>query len=279
MIMLDHAGWGLALLPELGGAISSLRHDGRDVLRPTPAGARDPLEAACFPLVPYANRIAHGRFAFDGQDYHLPLNADGQPHPLHGVGWQRAWEVGAVDLESATLHHRQAADVDWPWSYAAEQHFRLSERGLQVTLSVTNRDPRPMPAGLGFHPYFPASPDTRLTFDAESVWLADAEMLPTDPAEVAHLADWSAGDAVQRTCLIDNAYAGWSGQARIDAPFGTLHLTGESTPYLHVFMLPGADFFCAEPVSDMPDAPNRTPGMTALAPGETRQIGMALTLS
>jgi aldose 1-epimerase len=278
MIALGHAGWSLTLLPELGGAIGSLRHAGHDVLRPTPADARGPLETACFPLVPYANRIAGGRFVFDGQDYHLPRNADGQAHPLHGVGWQRAWEVAAVDARSVTLRHEHPGDGDWPWAYAAEQEFRLAQDGLHLSLSVTNRDSRPMPAGLGFHPYFPATADTRLGFEAQSVWLADAEMLPTAPAAAAHFADWSAGDGVRRTSLIDNAYAGWSGEARIASPSGTLRLTGDGTPYLHVFTPPGEDYFCAEPVSDMPDALNRAPTVTVLAPGQTRRIAMSIGL-
>jgi aldose 1-epimerase len=276
---LSYAGWSLSLRPELGGSISTLRHQNRDVLRATPAGATDPLETACFPLVPYANRIANGRFTFAGQNYDLPRNAPGQDHPLHGVGWNCAWSTGGQDDRSVTLLHSHVADVTWLWNYAAEQRFELSEKGLHITLSVENRDTRSMPAGLGFHPYFPATPKTLLQFEAHSVWLADAAMLPTQSAAVDHFADWSVGETVQRTSLIDNAYAGWIGVARIEGPFGALELTGEGTPFLHVFMPPNADFFCAEPVSDMPDALNRAASLAVLAPGQSRRITMALTLA
>jgi aldose 1-epimerase len=275
-INLSCAGWSLTLRPDLGGSIATLRHDGRDILRPTPATATDPLESACFPLVPYANRIANGRFSFDGRACHLPTNHPGQAHPLHGIGWKSAWTVSGQDEHSATLIHSHNADENWPWTYAAEQHIELSERGLRITLSVENCDTRPMPAGLGFHPYFPATPETCLQFEAKSVWLADAQMLPTQTAEAAHFADWSTGETVQRTSLIDNAYADWCGSAHIEAPFGSLELTGENTPLLHVFMPPGADFFCAEPVSDMPDALNRAK-VTTLKPGQSRRISMTLT--
>jgi aldose 1-epimerase len=278
-IDLDYAGWSLSLRPELGGSISTLRHRDRDILRPTPLSATDVLQTACFPLVPYANRIANGRFSFAGQDHHLPGNASGQYHPLHGVGWKRAWNVGAQDEASATLLHSHVAHAAWPWSYAAEQRFELSEDGLRIVLSVENRDTSAMPASLGFHPYFPATRDTRLTFEAQSVWLADAAMLPTVTAPVDHYADWSAGETVQRASLIDNAYVGWSGKAHIETPLGALDLAAENTPCLHVFMPPGADFFCAEPVSDMPDALNRAETVTILAPGQSRRIIMALTLA
>lgn len=274
---LSYAGWSLSLRPDLGGAIATLRHNGTDILRPTPATATDPLETACFPLVPYANRIESGRFSFDGQAHHLPQNHPGQAHPLHGTGWKSAWTVGGQDEHSVTLIHHHTANENWPWHYTAEQHFELSERGLHMALSVENTDTRPMPAGLGFHPYFPAHPDTRLQFEAKSVWLADAEMLPTQPAEAPHFADFSTGAPVLRNTLLDNAYAGWCGSAHIETPNGALELTAENTPFLHVFMPPGADFFCAEPVSTMPNALNRAE-VTTLKPGQSHRITLTLFL-
>lgn len=277
MMTLDHAGWSLSLRPELGGAIAALRYAGSDVLRPTAAGAGDPLQTSCFALVPYANRIADGRFAFDGEAHRLPHNAEGQAHPLHGVGWKRGWDIAAEDATSVTLAHAHAADADWPWSYHAEQRFTLSLAGLRIDLQVTSDDARPMPVGLGFHPYFPATAETRLRFAADSVWLADADMLPTEPAAAAHFADWSAGAAVQREALIDNCYAGWSGSARIDTGAATLRIRAENVSFLHLFVPPGRDFFCVEPVGTMPDALNRAPPATVLARGESHAIAMTLT--
>ncbi len=278
MLHLEAGDWKVALQPELGGTIAALTFQGRDVLRPTPAGATNPLETACFPLVPYANRIADGRFVFAGESYGLPRNMDGQDHPLHGVGWLRGWDVQATDAGAAVLIHTHEADANWPWSYRAEQHVSLDESGLHVSLSVQNTTDCAMPAGLGFHPYFPADAETRLSFDAKSVWLADDAMLPTDRAGANQLADWSRGETVVRSTLIDNAYEGWSKDATIATRNDTITLSGEGTPYLHVFTPPGLGFFCAEPVSDMPNALNLA-DPTILAPDETRTIAMSLTIA
>jgi aldose 1-epimerase len=277
MLRLESGDWRLVLQPDLGGTVAALTYQGRDILRPTLAGASNPLETACFPLVPYANRIADGRFMFAGESYVLPRNMEGQDHPLHGVGWIRGWDVESSDAVSAVLVHTHETDADWPWSYRAEQHFTLDVSGLRVSLSVQNTTDRAMPAGLGFHPYFPATDDTRLSFDAESVWLADDAMLPTERIGANHFADWSVGDAVVREALIDNAYEGWDKEATIATPDYTITLTGEGTPYLHVFTPPGLGFFCAEPVSDMPNALNMA-DPTILAPDETRTIAMSLTI-
>lgn len=278
-LTLTHKGWSLVLRPDLGGSVASLRLDGVDVLRATPADAADPLDTACFPLVPYANRIGDGRFAFAGIDHALPLNADGQAHPLHGVGWKHSWDVAESDARAATLVHTHPGDAHWPWIYGAEQRFELGGAGLRVTLSVANRDTAAMPVGLGFHPYFPATPETRLRFTADAVWLTDAGLLPVERVPAGQLADWAAGDAVCRAALIDNAYEGWSGSATIETPGRTVRLGGEGTPYLHVFTPPGADFFCAEPVGTMPDAVNRAPLVQALEPGRTHRIAMTLALA
>jgi aldose 1-epimerase len=201
---------------------------------------------------------------------------DGQDHPLHGVGWLRSWDVQRSDSVSAILVHTHEAAAGWPWSYRAEQQFTVTETGLRVSLSVQNTTDRAMPAELGFHLYFPATDDTRLSFDAESVWLANDAMIPTERIGANHFADWSKGDAVVRSSLIDNAYEGWSKEATIATRNDTITLTGEGTDYLHVFTPPGLGFFCAEPVSDMPNALNMA-DPAILAPGEMRTIAMSLT--
>ena len=85
---LEHDDWSLALRADIGGAVRSLRFRDRAVLRPSPPQLRDALQSASFALVPYANRIAHGRFDHAGRTWRVPLNFGSHPHALHGVGWQ-----------------------------------------------------------------------------------------------------------------------------------------------------------------------------------------------
>ena len=54
-------------------------------------------EAACYPLVPFSNRIANGRLVFDGQAFKLEPNWPGVRHPMHGEGWARSWDVARHD--------------------------------------------------------------------------------------------------------------------------------------------------------------------------------------
>lgn len=59
-----------------------------DLLRPTDSDAK-----ACYPLVPFSNRIANGRLIVDGEEFVLAPNWPGQRHPMHGDGWARPWWV------------------------------------------------------------------------------------------------------------------------------------------------------------------------------------------
>lgn len=54
--------WVLALAPQPGGAITSLRRSDQDVLRPAAEGAIEPFHLTSFTMMPYVNRIAPERF-------------------------------------------------------------------------------------------------------------------------------------------------------------------------------------------------------------------------
>ena len=276
MIALDASGWSVGVDPALGGAILHARHDGRNVLRAAPAGCTDPLQAACFPLVPYANRIAGGRFDFAGRAYRVPRNFGDHPHSLHGVGWQSAWEVAENSAASVTLRLDHAGDARWPWPFVTEQVVTLSDAALEIRLGLTNSGDRAMPAGVGLHPYFPTRPDTRLRFSADVAWLSDATQLPTRRVAADHFGDWTIGATVARADLIDTAWDGWDGRAALVDADGETVVAATGASILHLYIPPGAGFLCVEPVSHLPDAINRD-GMPVLESGARAELSMTIT--
>ncbi len=271
-------GLEAALSLAVGGSLLHLALDGADLLRRAPDGASDPLAMASFPLVPYANRIADGRFSFGGQSYQLRRNFGDHPHSIHGFGWQTAWTAIETAETAATLVHDHGGDAGWPWPYRAEQQVALMPSQLSMSLSVTNVGDAAMPAGLGFHPYFLADAATTIQFDADGLWLSTPDMLPDRQAAADALADWSRPAIVRGDTLVDNAYAGWDGTAIVQRGDGlrlTLRATGAD--FLHVYRPPASDDFCLEPVSHMPDAINRD-GMASLAPGDTAKLTMTIAI-
>ena len=275
-IILKTGDWKAAIRPELGGALVGLWRGDVPVLRETPA-ASDVLDAACFPLVPFCNRIADGRFTFSGHDVEIAPNLPGQAHPLHGFGWRARWDVLRTDAAGALLEHRRDAAPDWPWAYRAHQHFALDAKGITVRLMVENRSGESAPVGLGLHPYFRRRDDVTVTFDAEAMLGIDAAFLPDGKAYRAEeLAAWSEGAALPDV-LVDHCFARWGGLTTIADDLGTITLRGFGAPHLHVFAPPGGSELCAEPVGHTPDALNRDPAaMTLLPPGACAGIAMRI---
>jgi len=275
--------WRLTLRPDLGGSVEALTWGDVPILRPTPPGTRDILQTACFPLVPYANRIMGGGFAFDGRDVRLPVLDAFAPHALHGDGWLAPWRVGAQAADSATLIHDHVSGA-WPWAYRATQTFTLSEAGLRMDLSLRNGADEPAPAGLGLHPYFPRGAATRLTLCADGAWDATSPDVPWRPIVAGDAMDWSGGRRVEDAPFIDHAYSGWDGCAHLDQGDHAVRIAAsDNCPIAQVYAPTGADFLCVEAVTHRPDALNGAPGergaMAVLQPGETLAISLSLSLT
>lgn len=286
-VRISHNGWDVEFAPAVGGAVAALCHDLKPVLRSAVPAETAVLEMSCFPLVPYPNRIDRGRFTFEGLCYELPPNHGDHPHSLHGLGWQSEWKLLTVENDSISMVHRHEGGPGWPWPYIAGQEAMIDDEGVCFRLSLRNDGTTPMPAGLGFHPYFPVGQTTSLAMNCQSVWLTDEHCIPVSEAPADYFADWSKGAPVRWPELIDHCYAGWDGVARIEQPQDGLAVmlsASQDLRHFHLVVPPGKDYFCAEPVSHMPDALNRNAtaareGLRVLEPGETMTAEMRIALA
>jgi aldose 1-epimerase len=265
-----------------GGAIATFTAGDFEILR----GVADfRLEAehgrpvGAYPLIPYANRIAGGRFSYGGEEFQLGLNFAGHPNSLHGNAWMRVWEIVSADATHVhlALDHRPPRDPvsQWPYAYRTEMKFSLDPAGLTVDMSIRNDDARPFPAGLGLHPYVSREPGVTLQFDADTVWQNGSDALPILREAVSGHWDFTRTREVTNT-QIDECYAGWGGRAEVHWPSVGRRLVIEAgLPFDHIqlYTPPLRDFFGLEPVSNMPDAVNRMDqvadgGLRVLATGE-----------
>lgn len=260
------------LAPSAGGSILRFTVDGADILKPAAAGTVDSgrgNEAACYPLVPYSNRIANGRLAFGGRRVEVEPNWLGIRHPMHGDGWSAAWQVEHADESTADLLYVHDGRSGWPFRYRARQTFRLTGDALTVAMTIDNREPHAVPAGLGLHPFFVRDPDTLLTTRVRLVWLADEEVLPVRQAPLPPHWDFANGGSVEAAAPLDNCFEGWDGRAVVVWPGRRIRLHLEASDLfrcLVIFVPPGKPFFCVEPVSH----PNGQVTRTLLAAGGRR---------
>ena len=277
-VTLRGGGWEATLRPEVGGSLASLTLAGSEVLRTMPDSSASPLDAACFPLAPYCNRIRDGRFAFAGREIFLPPNFPPETHSIHGLSWQRPWRIDRQSANKCVIVDDYDGKGPWPWAYRAEQRVRLGEQGCAVTLVLTNCGDTAMLAGLGLHPYFRRGAKPQVRFRSDYVLLSDTECLPTGvTAPADHFADFRDGAALPSE-TVDHCFAGWGGEAAIEDERGTILITASGAPHLHFYAPADGSALCCEPVSHTPDAPNRSPdAMTVLPPGCSATLTMRIS--
>jgi aldose 1-epimerase len=279
-----------------GGRVAALwraESDGRrtNIVVPMPDGDYEPTQwpkAGIYPLVPWSGRIRDARFAFAGTQIAVEPQP-GSPHALHGFAHRIAWRVADLGADRATMELTHdpavAPSHGWPWAFRATQRLALDPAGLAIEIALTNDSDRPMPAGLGVHPFLVAGPADRVRFRADALWRSDA-----DGCAVA--CERRAGDAALRDGTLAPAgetiqFAGCDGHAELRRADG-VRVVIESTPDFPCLVLhapPGTPYACIEPVSHVADAFNLHAagvaggGMRILGPGETLagrvRIGLA----
>lgn len=268
--------------PAIGGGIASFRwatsRGPIDWFRPTPATAlagHDAGELGCFPLVPYSNRIRDSRFEFNGRKVDLMGQRPADPHFEHGYGWRRPWSIVAQAVDRLVIRYTHERDA-WPWRFAAEQEISVAGGTLSIRLGLHNLDDSDMPAGIGLHPFFPATQETSLTAGVRGMWRTGPEALPTVHGDLRPNADPNSGLAIAGVAL-DTVFTGWAHIAELCWPETRTSLTMRADAILGNLVLytpVDTGYFCAEPVSNVTDAFNRPddgagrPGFFVLGAGE-----------
>lgn len=277
----------LVISPSIGGSIARFEWLGDDgitypLMRGCHTECANVLEAACFPLVPFVNRIRGSRFGFRGREVILRPNMTGDPSVLHGQGWLSPWHVLYSNEREAELVFEHAAG-EWPWNYEARQHFVLDEGGLTVLLSCLNTSAEPMPCGLGQHPYFPCGESTILDTSVTQAWEIDEQVLPT-----AKVPATGRFDLRQRKVCgqgLDHGFGGWKGLAVIrddHAKWGQIVMRSADVAFFQLYSPKEGGLFVAEPVShanaalNAPEEEWRELGIRVLEPGEEMQLTMRL---
>ncbi|MEP7083884.1 MAG: aldose 1-epimerase, partial [Betaproteobacteria bacterium] len=168
--------------------------------------------------------------------------------------------------------------------FEAIQNFDLDDERLRWSISVTNCDIRPMPAGIGLHPFFAKSPLMELEFGAKAAWRNDARALPMGRSPVPP--EWNFKPARRISDLeINNCFEGWTGDARIVWPehgWAVALAADKTFGHLVVYTTPARDDIAIEPISHANNALNLVErysdtAMHVLAPGET--LSGAFTIS
>ena len=248
-IVLESATARLQISPADGGRMASLVVHGSELLVTDGPG---PMMWGCYPMVPFAGRIRDGAFAFDGRAFSLPLTMP--PHAIHGTVFERSWTV--QDERQAESRITIDLGPDWPFAGHVSQHFVLGKGGLKVSMTLEAEEP--MPATMGWHPWFrreltgtaaepvPASVPARLQFEAERMYERGPDGLPTGRLLAPSDGPW------------DDCFTGVRTPPRLVWP-GRFALSLTSTCDHWVVYDERDHAICVEPQTGPPDAVNLVP--------------------
>jgi aldose 1-epimerase len=250
-ILTLHAGDATATIhPGAGARIGQISVAGQPLLVDVPPlGDRHPMAWGAYPMVPWAGRLARGRFVFDGMERHVPINHhDGngpeRAHAIHGLGFDRAWEV--VDVSGSTC--RCAISIDWEFGGTASHTVSLFDDRIVMTLTVGSTGIS-FPAEVGWHPWF-RKPDN-LDVAPSAMYERDEFGIPTGRLVDPSPRPWD-------DCFVNTEPVA----LRYDRAVAPVLTVTSDCDHVVVFDEPD-DATCVEPQSGPPDAFNLTPHVVA----------------
>jgi aldose 1-epimerase len=235
-----------AVIVEVGGGLRSYTVADRDVLD---GYAADEMCASGRGqvLMPWPNRLADGRYEFDGRGHQLPLTEPENRNAIHGLVRWASWRAADRSDERVLMEHVIRPQPGYPFTLGLTIEYTLSDLGLSVRSTATNLGTARCPFGAGAHPYLkldaPTIDSLALHVPAETVLQSDERSLPTGRIPVDGTDFDFRRPRTVGTMKLDNCYSQLErdGDARarvaLHDPSGRSAIVwvGESYGYLMVF--------------------------------------------
>lgn len=286
-----------AVVLGLGAAVRELTHDGRPLVVGFAADEEMPNFRGAF-VAPWPNRIADGRYSFDGSSYELPINEPERGTALHGLVFDIPWTLVEHAESAVVLGCTIEPTEAYPFTVALHARFSVGAEGFRTDVTALNTGSRRAPYGVCPHPYLVAGPSPLdewvLELPASTVLTVTPDrLLPVAKEPVEGTAfDFRAARALGDV-QIDHAFTGLarddSGRATVRvtdpaAGTGAAMVWDETCPWvqIHTADLPKKPEstrlgLAVEPMTCPPDAFNSGEDLVALEPGETHRTGWTIT--
>jgi aldose 1-epimerase len=268
---------------ELGAGLREYRVGTRHILDGYPAHSA-PSGSRGLPLLPWPNRIADGRYRFDGREHQLPITQVAEHNAIHGLTRQAPWLAVEHTVSRVALATAIDPQPGYPFSLSLRVSYELSAAGLTVETTARNDGDGALPYGAGHHPYLAVSGDSldraTLAVPAAHRLVIGPRGIPTGEVEGVEGTSYDFRRPRPLGALrLDDCYTGlvrdsagraWVSfeetQLWVDARYGYLMLfTGESLSAPHE----RRRGLAVEPMTCPPDAFRRGTGVIVLRPGES----------
>ena len=292
------SGDAVAVITEVGATLRSYTVGGRELL--DGFGVDEVCsDARGNTFIPWPNRIADGRYRFDGIEHQLPLTEPAKHNAIHGLTRWATWHVAdpaaTTSLRTLRLQHLLHPQPGYPFALRCEITYRLGTGGLRVDTRATNVGDRPAPYATGAHPYLTLGTELidELTVElpAETYYPTDDRGIPVDRRPVTGTEFDLRGPTRLGPRRVDNAFtdlaraSDGSATVRVGAPDGSAVELWLDAAYRYVEVFTGDSVsepdrrrrgLGLEPMTAAPDAFRSGDGLQTLHPGETAEAAWEL---
>lgn len=154
------------LIPEMGANLVRLANTrlGAEILRTPGPGEietfRSRPQVFGLPILFPPNRIADGRYVFEGRTYQYPITIERERNYHHGVLKSEAFLVSKaretdrevmIECRYYANAGNDAVYRDFPHEFKCKITYRLTAEGLEQEVVFFNRSETRIPLGVGFH--------------------------------------------------------------------------------------------------------------------------------
>ena len=275
-------GDAAAVINLVGSALVGLRFGEHEVI---PEIDLEPKVFAGTLLTPWPNRIANGSYQFEGREYHLPKR-DGLGNALHGLVDENLAEVVEQSASEVVLVTHVLAAQGYPSDLKVESRFSLGAGELIVSYTVTNQGSHIAPVGIGTHPYFPFSSETKVEVNAKFAAVHGKDMLPKTEISAAELGLGPGSQAQVSQLSLDTQFTGLGDPvARVFAEGFEFDIWQENANWLMVYTTGNfpwksgmGNAIAIEPQTCPADAFNSGVDLKVLASGESTSMRWGIRL-
>ena len=181
-------GSATAQIGQVAAVLRSFAVDGTDYTERWPDERVPPMGAGIV-LMPWPNRVADGRWEYDGHEQQLDITEPATGNAIHGLLRNAAYQPTSISDDAVTLTCGVFPQHGFPFVLDTSVRYSLTDDGLRVEHRVTNVGATAAPFGCGSHPFLRVGEtsvdDLVLTIDARTRVRVDGRMLPVGTEPVA----------------------------------------------------------------------------------------------
>ena len=264
-----------AQIAQVGASLRHLTVGGVEIVPPDPADEPTPSCSGVV-LAPWPNRIRDGRWQDGDTERQLAITEPKFRNASHGLLRFTAYEIAEQSDGSVTLTAAIVPQTGYPYLVETSVAYALTDAGIDVTHTLTNRSADPAPVALGTHPFFVVggtdAAELTLRIPAETYFETDDRMLPVGESPVTDGTDLRDGRRL--------------GDVQLDTGFANLHRDADgfarstlTTPDGRTITLQqgeGLDYVQAYTTNNYPDQPLAVAIEPMTAPAEAFNSGRGL---